>query len=163
MPILIFLSQHIKRAIDVNLSGEARRQLASSGWFEDRNVDTADFEKLCRENGYPILDEVLRFVRKFSGIAGEHKAFRVSAMDRFDFNSCQAIRNIPKERVDVYSIRFGQLMVPVGEACNSHLILMVSSGGNLLGAYDDFLCELGDSIEEGLTVLFESNENKIIS
>jgi len=118
---------------------------------------------VCRENGYPILDEAVRFVRAFDGLAGEHRASRVSAMDRFDFDSCQAIKDIPKERVDVYSIRFGKIMVPVGEVHNSHLILMVASGGSLLGAYDDFLCEFGNSIETGLNVLFEAKEKKIIA
>lgn len=147
----------------MNLGGEARRQLIASGWFDDRGVSTVDFEKACRENSYPILVEALRFVRGLGGLVGEHKALRVPAMDRFNFNSCQAMADIPKERVDVYSVRFGQLMVPVGEAYNSHLILMVSSKGSLLGAYDDFLCELGDSIERGLIALFEAEEKKIIT
>lgn len=144
----------------MNISEESRRQLAASGWSHSRSIDTTAFERLCRDEGYPVLAEAVRFVRMFGDLVGEHRAYRVSAMDRFAFDPCKAIRDIPKERVDTYAARFGQLMVPVGEVYNQHLTVMVAMSGSLLGGYDDFLCELGLTIEQGLDAIFEAKERR---
>lgn len=54
---------------------------------------------------------------------------------RFSFDACEALRYTAKERVDDYVERFGERMVPVGDAFGGHLVLIVSEKGHDKSAY----------------------------
>ena len=142
----------------MNIDNVSRQGLVLSGWSDDWCFGTNAFEEACRANGYASLSEAVRFVSEFGGVRGEHRAYRSSSTACFDLDPLKALRDISKERVDNYVLRFGEVMVPVGEVLSGHLTLMISSGGSVLGGYDDYLCIIGDSIENGINAIFNFRE-----
>ena len=117
---------------------------------------------MCLSEGYPLLEKALQFVECYGGLEGGHRAYRSTAIVPFSFDPCRALRHTAKERVDAYIARFGEDMVPVGEAFGGHLVLMVSEKGAILGGYDDYLAELGGTIEDGVNAIFDPHEYREI-
>jgi hypothetical protein len=139
----------------MKLSSISRAQLEKAGLTDERVSDVSDFIKICKLNGYEINDYAICFVEQFGWLKGSHRAYRTIDLESFDFNPCKAISDIPKERVDIYSLRYGEGLIPIGEIFTEHLTLMVSSSGALLGGYDDYLCIIGESLEKGIEAIFE--------
>ena len=144
------------------LNDISKRQLAASGWLEGRVADTTPYKAMCKIQGYPLLEKALKFVESYGGLRGEHKAYRSATNMPFNFDSCEALQHTAKERVNDYVERFGESMVPVGEAFGGHLVLMITEKGSLIGGYDDYLAELGTTIEDGLNAIFDPKEYREI-
>jgi len=130
----------------------------AAGWFEGRSCNVQKFKEACKINDYDVFPTALAFVERFGWLEGHHRAYRTSDLESFDFNPCKAIDDIYKERVDDYSSRFGEALIPVGEIHNGHLTLMISPSGAVVGGYDDFLCILGEDAESGVNAIFEQSE-----
>ena len=144
------------------LNDISKRELAAAGWIEGRVVDVSSYKAMCASEGYSMLEKALQFVESFGGLEGKHKAYRSATDMTFNFDPCKALRNTSKARIDAYAERFGEDMAPVGEAFGGHLVLMVSEKGAILGGYDDYLAELGETIEDGVNAIFDPREYREI-
>jgi hypothetical protein len=146
----------------MNLSELSKKELIAAGWLENKSRDVEPFKNTYKKERYTILPAALRFLEQFGGLEGEHRANHGEKKSRFTFDACQAAEDIPKERVDVYALRFGQALIPVGEIDSGHVTLLISDSGSLLGGFDNYLWLLGNTVEEGLNTIFESrNYNEL--
>ncbi|WP_137940525.1 SUKH-3 domain-containing protein [Chitinivorax sp. B] len=132
--------------------------LISTGWFPGRRVDVEGVIGKLKNEGYPAGSAVKVFLEEFGGLSGMHKGYRGDDWEEFHFDPIIAMEGIFRERVIDYELRFGDGLTPIGEAYNQHLVLLISEKGAMLGAYDDYLCVLGESVEIGFQALFESKD-----
>ncbi|WP_083941063.1 SUKH-3 domain-containing protein [Pseudoduganella violaceinigra] len=131
--------------------------LKSMGWSEDRRVDACIFITSLIDDGYEPFPMAVSFLENFGGLDGSMPAYRVKGeLERIHFNPKEAIDEIYREKVVTYEARIGERLVVVGSANNGHLTLVLSPQGRMFGANDDYLCLLGNSVEEGITALFEN-------
>jgi hypothetical protein len=145
----------------MGLGDASRRQLAAGGWFEGRSCDVEPFKKAYRDERYVIFPAALQFLEQFGGLAGNHRAMQhTNPLKHFTFDARKAAENIPKEKVDVYSVRFGEALIPVGEIDDGYITLMISEHGALVGGLDNYLWLLGNTVDEGLNAIFETHQFK---
>ncbi|UXI65977.1 SUKH-3 domain-containing protein [Tahibacter amnicola] len=141
------------------LSTTSKSYLKDMGWCEERIVDPTPFFSAMRDEGYPYFPTSSHFLSKFGGMVGKMPSYRDSTVKQsVHFNPTLAMEHIYREKVIAYEHRVSEELVVVGELYDGHMVLMLSRTGKLFGAYDDFLCLFGNSIEEGLNSLFEQRD-----
>lgn len=145
------------------LSQQTKEILLKSGWFQGRNIDTTYFEKGLTDEGYLLSSQVVSFLKEFGGLVVDHPHHAVSnEMAQFQLNPLRATEGIYREKVECYEKRDGEGLVTVGEAYNEHMVILMSSTGKVLAAYDDVLILLGLDPLGALEALCESKETPSI-
>ena len=130
--------------------------LSKMGWTDSRSVDTHSFLECLLNDGYKLFPASSAFLKNFGGLDGAMPAYRKDGVfERIHFNIEEAINNIYREKVITYEERVGEQLVVIGEAYNGHLTLLLSASERVYGGYDDYLCLLGNTVEQGITALFE--------
>ncbi|MCC5618654.1 SUKH-3 domain-containing protein [Nostoc sp. CHAB 5836] len=128
-------------------SAETRAVLQQAGWSEDRKVDTSEYEKCLKLEGYPDHAVVVDFLARFGGLRVIYPHPRVpQTTDEFCINPMVAAAHICLERVkEDYDQRLGAPLCVIGEAFDYHMTLMMDSNGKVYAGYDDTLIHVGDS------------------
>ena len=142
----------------MKISGPAYKYLTTMGWSESRRVDSTQAISALEDDGYRLFPAAHEFLASLSGLEGDMPSFRSGGTERIHFKPDSAILNIYRERVETYEQRVGESLVVIGEANNGHMVLLLSETGRMFGGNDDFLCELGSSMADGLRSLFEGRE-----
>jgi hypothetical protein len=141
------------------LSDKLRAHLQSAGWSDSRKADIRPFERALEEEGYPVHESVVVFLRSFGGIAVAipEQADRVGAVD-FRLDPREAIDLIYRERVsEEYDLRVGSPLCAVGVYFGRSIVLLMDADGGVYGGSDDFLVRLGSSGEEALETLYRGS------
>lgn len=135
------------------------KYLSDLGWCPNRHVDPSLYLSSLSGDGYEQFPQISEFLANFGGLDGLMPTFRKEGeYERIHFNPTEAVGNVYREKVSTYESRVGEQLAVVGEAYNGHLSLLLSSNGRLFGAYDDYLCLLGNNVIEGIATLFERRE-----
>jgi hypothetical protein len=128
--------------------------LQQAGWGDERQVDTSEYEKSLKSEGYPVHTIVVDFLKSFGGLRVIHSHHRVpQTNDEFCINPIVAASHIYPERVEDYSERVGAPLCVIGEAFNYHMTLMMDSNGGVYAGYDDTLIRVGDSGSDAIEAL----------
>lgn len=132
--------------VKATFSAETRTLLQQAGWSEDRYVDTSEYEKSLKSEGYPIHAVVMDFLRQFGGLLVVHPHHRLKEeKDEFCINPSVAASHIYPEPVEDYSERVGAPLCVIGEAFSYHMTLVMDPDGKVYAGYDDTLIYVGNS------------------
>lgn len=128
--------------------------LQQEGWSEDRCVDTSEYSKCLKSEGYPIHAAVVDFLKQFGGLLVVHPHHRVKEeKDEFYINPTVAAEHIYPERVEDYSERVGASLCVIGEAFSYHMTLVMNPDGKVYAGYDDTLIQVGKSGTDAIEAL----------
>ncbi len=136
-------------------SKDTEALLIKAGWREERKIDTTVYERALIEEGFEIPNCVIALLQEFGGLRIVHPHAKVpEETDDFIFEMVKATfisRNgWVKEN---YSHRVGKKLCRVGEACDAHMILAMSSDGEVFAGFDSFLCYVGSSGDDAIESL----------
>lgn len=128
-------------------SAETRDLLQQAGWSEDRRIDTSEYEKCLKSEGYPVHAVVVDFLKRFGGLRVVYPHPRVpQTNDEFQIDPMVAAAHICLERVtEDYNERIGAQLCVIGEAFDYHMTLMIDPNGKVYAGYDDTLIYVGNS------------------
>ncbi|HXA29903.1 MAG TPA: SUKH-3 domain-containing protein [Candidatus Angelobacter sp.] len=133
--------------------------LRTAGWSADRTVATDSAATALARDGHAIWDALLAFLREFSGLT--IRFMRNGREDSAWFDAERATAWADTTSVRAYEERLRTTLSPVGYAHHDHLLLLVARDGRFLGAYDDFLADLGRSPVELLRNLLNNTVTPI--
>lgn len=134
--------------------------LRQAGWFPGRSTDVTEALSLLKSRNYDVSDAVEQFLREFTGIAIDF--VRNGRSDTVWFDAERAAVLSDPEWVAHYEQRTKQSLVPIGFSNHEHLMLMRSSKGGFYGAFDEFLCALGDGVGELIENLVNQDREPLI-
>ncbi len=136
-------------------STDTESLLRKAGWQEGRKIDTTGYEQVLREEGFEIPACVIALLQEFGGLRIVHPHAKVPGKtDDFIFEAVKAtVEHRGGWAKGNYSHRVGKKLCSVGEACNAHMILVMSSDGEVFGGFDDFLCYIGSSGDDAIEAL----------
>lgn len=129
--------------------------LHQAGWSEDRCVDTSEYEKCLKSEGYPIHAVVLDFLKSFGGLRLVYPHYRVpETNDEFWIDPIIAAADIYIERIsEDYNERVGAKLCVIGEAFSRHMTVMMAPDGRVYAGYDDTLIHVGNSGTDAIEAL----------
>ncbi|HEU4324272.1 MAG TPA: SUKH-3 domain-containing protein [Roseiflexaceae bacterium] len=121
-----------------------QKLLLKAGWSQGRSVDTRRYEQALRDEGYPVHEAAVRFLRAFGGLKVHHPHPKVAGQDDyFSIDPIGAIKRVYKDTVDEYAARVGVPLCLVGEAERGSMVLAMAADGAVYAEYDDFLVKAG--------------------
>lgn len=134
--------------------------LYKAGWSEERFVDTSEYEKRLKLEGYPIYEVVVDFLKSFGGLRLVYPHFRVpQEQDEFIIDPILAAADIYAENVtEDYSERVGTALCVIGEAFSRHMTVMMASDGKVYAGYTDVLILVGNSGVDAIEALCRGQE-----
>ena len=102
---------------------------------------------ILEKEGYSVLDNVVRFLQEFWDLTIYFENKRSGLKDDdISFLFEKATHWVAPERVrDDYSVRVGGELCLIGAAYRDYFVLMMSNDGSIYGAYENYLCKIGDS------------------
>jgi hypothetical protein len=140
-------------------SAETRALLQQAGWSEDRYVDTSEYEKSLKSEGYPLHEIVLDFLKRFGGLRVVYPHHRVKdEKDEFYINPTVAVAGIGSGWVEEYSERVGALLCVIGQAFSYHMALVMDSDGRVFAGYDDTLIHVGNSGTDAIEAIYSGRD-----
>jgi len=121
--------------------------LKNGGWYKDRKMDHDKIIKFINTEGYDVLDNVIAFLQEFLNLTVYFNNKRNGLKnDDFDFVLEKAAGlEVPERLRENYSPRIGKKLCIIGSAYRDHMVLMMAEDNSVYGAFDDFLCKIGDS------------------
>ena len=121
--------------------------LQRAGWSKDRHVDTSEYEKCLKSEGYPVHAVVVDFLKSFGGLILVFPHPRVPQEDdEFYINPTMAAEGIYPERVsEDYSPRVGAPLCAIGQVYSRHMTVIMDPNGKVYAGYDELLILVGDS------------------
>jgi hypothetical protein len=121
--------------------------LANTGWYEGRKIDRGRIVKFLHDEGYFLFENVITFLQEFIDLEIHFNARGIKReTDNVDFLLEKAAGLVVAERIkDKYSPRIGKKLCVIGSASRDYIALMMAEDNSVYGAYDDFLCKIGDS------------------
>ena len=136
-------------------STDTESLLRKAGWQEGRIIDTTEYEQVLREEGFEIQTCVIALLQEFGGLRIVPPHAKVpEKTDDFIFEAVKATyQSLAHWVKGNYSDRVGKKLCSVGEASNAHMILAMSSDGEVFGGFDDFLCYIGSSGDDAIEAL----------
>ncbi len=136
------------------LSERCKTLLRDAGWHEERSVNISDYENVLQKEGYPVHQCVQNFLSSFAGL----RIF-IPTQDGFKDTSdilidpIKAVEQVFIERVsEEYNSRTGCNLCVFGFYCG-HMVLMMSTDGQVFGGYDEFLVHIGNSAEDAIEAM----------
>jgi hypothetical protein len=129
--------------------------LIKAGWQEGRKIDTTKYEQILRKEGFEVPNCVIALLQEFGGLRVVHPHAKVpKETNDFIFDVDKAVVEYGYSWAKRnYNHRVGKKLCSVGEACNAHMILVMSSDGEVFGGFDDFLCYIGSSGDDAIEAL----------
>ena len=139
--------------------------LKNYGWTDIREINTKHFTKAMQKNGYPVLDEVVLFLKKYGDIRVLFPKDKYPGrLDDFDFYAVKAIDELYLEQVEAYQEQIQcRSLCLIGTAYREHLVLMMDEKGTLYGCHGSFLAKIGDSGEEAIETMILNRNFEILS
>lgn len=134
---------------------ETIKVLSKGGWYIGRDVDIQPFIELYKINGFPVLENVLNFLRTYGDLKFNFRNLQHGDQDDFNFNIERALEIEVWERiVEDYMPRTGNVsMAIIGTAYREHFILLMDKEGKVYGAYDSFVVKIADSGEAAIEAI----------
>ncbi len=134
--------------------------LWKAGWNKERAVDTSEYEKRLKSEGYPIHTVVVDFLKSFVDLRLVYPHFRVpQEEDEFIIDPILAAADIYPENVtEDYSERVGMPLCVIGEAFSRHMTVMMASDGKVYAGYTDVLILVGNSGTDAIEALCSGRE-----
>ncbi len=141
-------------------STDTESLLRKAGWQDRRNIDTTRYEQVLREEGFEIPTCVIVLLQELGGLRIVHPHAKVPGeTDDFIFEADKAtVEHRGVWAKGNYSHRVGKKLCSVGDACDAHMILVMSSDGEVFGGFDDFLCDIGSSGDDAIEALCSGRE-----
>ena len=131
----------------MNQEKEILELIRKAGWKIGVRKSKDEIQEIIKQNGYSPFECVVDFLCEFNGLKILFFNRRNGLKDddiSFDFIHAASLESIERVRDD-YELRIGKPLCLVGTAYRDYFVLMMSDDGNVYGAYDDFLCKIGDS------------------
>lgn len=122
---------------------DAEQVLRANGWFPGRRVDASAGERALVAAGYSTWPELTALLLEFSGISIPFK--RHGRNDTVWFDAERAVSWADPASVHEYETRVGTQLAPIGYAYHDHMLLLAAEDGRVVGAYDDYVAEVGAS------------------
>lgn len=143
----------------MQLSQKTLDLLEKAGWYQDRSIDIAEYERVLSAEGYKISEYAREFLKRFGGLTVTHPQARVADMeDRFHLNPVKAANDVYCERIQSYEEMVGESLVVIGQAYREHMILSMSESGKVYASLDNLLLKLGNSGFEAIETLCQGKE-----
>jgi hypothetical protein len=141
-------------------STNTKSLLIKAGWQEGRKVDTTGYEQVLIEEGFEIPNCAITLLQEFGGLRIVHPHAKVPReTDDFIFEAVKATFMSRADWVkENYSRRVGKKLCSIGEASDAHMILAMSSDGEVFGGFDDFLCYVGSSGDDAIEAFCSGRE-----
>jgi hypothetical protein len=139
------------------VSHRGQSALEGAGWRTDREVDVAPHRSALVAAGYTVWPALTAFIQAYAGLRITFE--RNQREDAIWFDPSAAVKWADERSVKAYEQRLGSRLAPVGYAYHDHLLLLASEGGQLFGAYDDFVADLGSTAADAVGNLIEGNVN----
>jgi hypothetical protein len=145
-------------------STDTKALLIKAGWQKGRKIDTTGYERALIEERFEIPTCVIALLQEFGGLRIIHPHAKVpEETDDFIFEVVKATFISRNGWVKGnYSNRVGKKLCRIGEASDAHLILAMSSDGEVFGGFDDFLCYIGSSGDDAIEALCSGREVRVI-
>ncbi|MCG3751104.1 SUKH-3 domain-containing protein [Amycolatopsis sp. Poz14] len=119
--------------------------LRKAGWTPGRDVDNSEDLRSLAEAGLEVFPAAASFLREYSGISMQWK--RSSGFpDEMRFSAARVLESFDPRWVASYADRAKTALVPVGEASNGYLVLLLGRNGHWFGGFDDAFGELGGDV-----------------
>jgi len=136
-------------------STDTEALLRKAGWREGRKIDTSEYEQILIKEGFEIQNCVIALLQEFGGLRIVHPHAKVPReTDDFIFDVDKAVVEYGCGWAKGnYNHRVGKKLCSVGEACDAHMILVMSSDGEVFAGFDDFLCYVGSSGDDAIEAL----------
>lgn len=136
-------------------STDTKFLLIKAGWQEGRKVDITRYKQVLIEEGFEIPNCVITLLQEFGGLRIVHPHAKVPGKtDDFIFEidkaTCYHLGGLVKGN---YSHRIGKKLCIIGEACDAHMLLVMSDDGEVFAGFDDFLCYVGASGDDAIESL----------
>jgi hypothetical protein len=122
--------------------------LRQIGWSEARHTDTALYERVLVENGFPVYPAQREFLARFGGLQSKER--RPGGEPIFDFNVLLALDVIDSDMIGAHAVEVGSMLSPIGEMYHRYRILAMAETGAVYSLVDDDLCLIGMSGEEAV-------------
>lgn len=136
-----------------------RFALEGAGWRPDRVVDLAPHRSALLAAGYAIWPALIGFIQTYAGLTIAFE--RNQREDAIWFDPSAAVKWADERSVKAYEQRLRSRLAPVGYAYHDHMLLLASEGGQLFGAYDHFVAQLGSTAADAVGNLIEGNVNAL--
>jgi|SRR5215813_5271228 len=139
------------------LSKKSINLLLQAGWSEDRSIDTATFEKLCKDNGMKFFPVVADFLRIFGNLRMVNPHAIPPAAEDWQFDVAAAVKygaNI----APYYGHRLGGDVCMIGQAQREYMLLMMNEQGQVYAGYDQLIWFVGDSGIDAINALSEGRK-----
>ena len=132
----------------IQLSEKLIEIFNQNAWQSQQLTELSALTSLWRKNKYAISDAALDFVKHFDGFHLNHQAYRSAEVDYSIFDAKKATLEIDASWVfDVYNPKIKSQLVPIGQGYAEHMTYLISREGCFYGAYDDYFCLIGDSVQ----------------
>jgi hypothetical protein len=121
--------------------------LKKAGWHEGRELSYERISEMVKNEGYPQLPNVIRFLQGFMDIKIIFKNKRNGIKNddiNFSFEEATDLE-VPERVNEEYSQRVGKELCLIGSVFRRHMVLMMSDDMCVYGGYDNYLCKIGDS------------------
>jgi hypothetical protein len=142
------------------LTEKAYIALASSG--PASTDDQLRILEKAKSSGFSVTTAFEHFVATYCGRHLQHPSYSVDSIEKMHFDIDELGADFTSDATEEYSERAHSVLIPIGEANNGHLLLMMDNEGGLYGAYDRYFTKLGEDIEDGLNAIFERRETQSI-
>lgn len=134
------------------------RIMNQAGWFNGRHIDTSEYEKMLRSEGYHVFPAVTEFLSQFGGLYFENPDAQPPAPEDWHFDVKAAVKHAFPTNLYLYGRRLGDEVCLIGEASRDHLVLMMDGSGRVFGGYDQVLLYIGSSGLDSIIALCEGRQ-----
>ncbi len=136
------------------LSDHALDVLKDAGWTEARVVDNTPVYKAMSDSGIHLNDSGMQFCDELGGIVARHY-FDSEVYELFHINLDQTFKSIVQEWLLWYEKQCGELLMPIGQSHQKHMLLMMDEEGKVWGGFDDHFEMIASTPEQAINRLAE--------
>lgn len=143
----------------MTLSRSTVERLRRAGWTPARSANVDAIVDDLVTSGYEVSAVVIAFLRSFASLALSYPNFRDPTQpDGCHFDVIRASKNVHRATIDAWAERLGTQLLPIGEAFDEHMTLVMTEDGRVFGGYDDFLAFIGQDGEDAIEALCSGRE-----
>ena len=141
---------------------ELARESFAAGNRQASGASPDEVLALYVDAGFEVTPTLREFVAKYEGLRFKHPSSKTDGIGTAHLRALDLDDDLDPEAVGGYTDTVGSKMIPIGEAYNGHVMLMIDEKGRLYEAYDLHFALLGGDLEDGLNAIFEQRDVQTI-
>ncbi|WP_185444864.1 SUKH-3 domain-containing protein [Kribbella qitaiheensis] len=142
-------------------TGAAQSILTGAGWSPGRRVAVEGYLEAMAREGYEPTVQLEEFLAEYGGLSTSRPAAQGFVEEVFATDPVTAISNTHRNTVGMYEAVTSTALVPIGQAYNGHMVLMMAPDGRFYAGYDSFFFYAGDGAVEMFARLFSGPLDRI--